>query len=326
MSLSDLAVAYAEVKPKYELLGEQVTARLRSRLASSSVKNHSVTTRTKDVESFLKKQVRKSYADPMAEITDKVGVRVVVPRLVDVPITEDLVADEFHIIERENKSETLADDQLGYLGVHFLIESDDTFQDSDLTLAGLVCEIQIHTQAQNAWATVSHPYVYKARRTGAAAGVRRRVNRLVALVELFDQEVEAARRELMNDDSAPEVAMLDAIEPLFVRLAGTEFDEELSLTILNVLSETYDTVEIQNFNALIETFAAEKATYFADRVARQRVGSAAVDPLISQPEALVVLERLENARMKLRATWDLHLPPELLTRLSESLGRPLQPA
>jgi hypothetical protein len=44
---------------------------------------------------------------------------------------------------------------------------------------------------------------------------------------------------------------------------------------------------------------------------------------LHQPEALAILERLERKKERLRAVWDAKLPAQLLTTLSEELGRPV---
>lgn len=325
MNGTQLEEAFRQVRPLYEALGLAVERALTPAIKSAGINDAVITSRPKGVDEFLKKTVRKTYADPMAEITDKVGVRVVVSLLAHVPLIEAVITSQFTVIERLDKSEELGDDQLGYLGLHFLIVADAGLNTDDFDMDGHICEIQVHTRSQNAWASVSHPLTYKAGGVGPSSSVRRRINRLVALVELFDQEVDAARSQVMHDQDVPEVAMLDALDRPFTVLIGRSYDAALSLHILHVLREAFSEEELARFPALIADFAAEHGQYFADRVNHELEGTS-VDPLLTQPEALVVLERLEHARAKLRATWDSHLEPILLTRLSESLGRPLQPA
>lgn len=83
--------------------------------------------------------------------------------------------------------------ELGYLGLHFLIlpRTQDLASD-EFFLEERICELQVHTIAQSAWAMNDHSAFYKA---GGAANprLRRRMNRLIALVELFDDEMRAVR-------------------------------------------------------------------------------------------------------------------------------------
>src|SRR5258708_7232114 len=105
-------------RPMYEALGFFVQDRLeRETRRRGLLCEHSA--RAKDVDSLLKKALRKRYDLPYAAIHDKAGVRVVVTYADDVTVVDNIVQDHFHIHVRENKTLGLPPNQLGYLGVHF---------------------------------------------------------------------------------------------------------------------------------------------------------------------------------------------------------------
>jgi ppGpp synthetase/RelA/SpoT-type nucleotidyltranferase len=319
--MDELREAYQREFRRYERLGEWVSELIKPALKEAHVYVPFVEARPKDVPGFLKKAFRKGYDDPMAEITDKSGVRVVVALKSDVAVVERIIDALFQVEERIDKEAELAPDTLGYLGVHFLVRPKaHTLQRDDLDLDGLICEIQIHTRAQNAWATVSHPLLYKPAGQAPPPPIARRVNRLVALVELFDNEVAEARRSVMAEPGYRQGAMLQPLEKEYFQFARADYDEDLSMNVLAVVAGAYTSDELERFPALIADFVQQNREYIAHIYANASPESAY--PLLFQPEALAVLERLQNAKAMLRAVWDETLPSRALDRLSEELGRP----
>lgn len=317
--LAELRAAYRSEFGRYERLARWVEDRLLAALVSTEVMQPEVKGRAKDVPSFLKKALRPEYTDPLRQITDKAGVRVLLCLVDEVALVEDLIHASFEVLEHQNKADQLEPDRLGYLGVHFLVtpRGDDLTSD-DLDLEGAICEIQIHTRAQNAWSSVNHRLVYKPGKDPAPA-VKRRINRLVALVELFDAEVAAAREAVLNDSDYRQSAMLQTLEREFMHIARRDFDPRLSLLVLDALKDAYREDELASFDALITDFMRSRRSYLT-RILDET--DPEISPMLFQPEAIAVLERLEHAKERLRAAWDGSLPPRLLDSLSEELGRP----
>lgn len=316
-----LRVEYQREYGRYGRLGQWVAALIKPALNDAAVYVPFVEDRPKDVPAFLKKAFRKGYEDPMTEITDKSGVRVVVSLKSDVKKVEGIIDDLFIIEEHSNKEEELAPDTLGYLGIHFLVRPKaHHLQRDDMDLEGLICEIQIQTRAQNAWATVSHPLLYKPAGQNPPASIARRINRLVALVELFDNEVAEARRSVMAEPGYRQGAMLQPLEKEFLQFARADFDEDLSMAVLDVVAQAYTAEELDHFPALIADFVQQNREYIASVFANASREES--DPLLFQPEVLAILERLWNRKALLRAAWDDRFPSVMLDRLSEALGRP----
>jgi hypothetical protein len=152
-----------------------------------------------------------------------------------------------------------------------------------------------------------------------AIKVRRRIMRLVALVELFDSEIAEARRSIMNDPDYRQSSMLLTLERPFFQLARHDYDPDLSLMVLDAIQHAYDDTELDDFAGTIERFLDEHGEHLEAVLANTQPE---ISPLLFQPEAIAILERLENAKARLRAAWDAQLHPKLLDDLSAELGRP----
>jgi putative GTP pyrophosphokinase len=121
-----------------------------------------VSARTKRLESFLEKTLRKSYADPFAETTDFAGVRVTCFYRDDLRKIENLIYDEFPDANKVEDVLVNNIDRFGYSASHYLVQLDDaTCGRGGNDVKGKTCEIQIRTLLQDAWAMFSHHLLYK---------------------------------------------------------------------------------------------------------------------------------------------------------------------
>ena len=80
----DTIRAFLDRRPDYEQLSTEIAYILKKRLAAHEIETSSVLWRAKTLNSFLEKLIRKTYVDPMAEITDLGGVRIVCLYISDV--------------------------------------------------------------------------------------------------------------------------------------------------------------------------------------------------------------------------------------------------
>jgi ppGpp synthetase/RelA/SpoT-type nucleotidyltranferase/ActR/RegA family two-component response regulator len=170
-------------------------------LDDQGIKYHAVQKRTKDLRSFRKKLVQKGgkYKDPVQEMTDLSGIRIVgyyirdVQRIADV-IRKELQIDELNSID---KAAELPVTGFGYRSVHLIASLDDR----RLALPewrrfmNLRCEIQVRTVLEHVWAAVSHELQYK-REDEVLPIFKRRLARLSGLLELSDEEFGDLRREM----------------------------------------------------------------------------------------------------------------------------------
>jgi len=205
---------FKAVSPRYDRLGTVLVGLMKAHVKPLSPMAV-IEGRTKKVASFAGKILRKSYGDPLLEMTDLYGLRVItqinseveaVCRFIrkamiapDGTITrgasEVTGARKLFVIDEKNsedKLERLNRGEFGYRSVHFVVsldrrafpaDADPDFQPE--ALGALKLEIQVRTQLQHAWADISHDRLYKGAFKPPPRFVRESA-RLAALLEDAD--------------------------------------------------------------------------------------------------------------------------------------------
>ena len=187
--------AFLNLYPQYEQLGSEIAYILSKRLKEMGIEHAAITCRAKTLKSFINKLEEKKYSDPLTEITDFAGVRVVYLYKADRPQIERVIEAEFEVLEKIDKVEQRAEDQFGYGALHYLVHlgrksSGARYDD----LQGLVCEVQVRTVLQDAWAIIDHHLVYK-RRAGVPKPLRRKLSALAGMFETADDQFDVIRQE-----------------------------------------------------------------------------------------------------------------------------------
>ncbi|MGB9121805.1 MAG: hypothetical protein WCE73_14380, partial [Candidatus Angelobacter sp.] len=161
---------------------------------------HSVTSRVKERIKLEEKIQRenKEYRS-LDAITDVVGVRIITHFEDEVDKVGTVIEREFSI-DRDNsidKRKILDPDRFGYLSLHYIskIRGDRCRLIEYRQFEGLICEIQIRSILQHAWAEIEHDLGYKAKSV-VPAPVKRRFSRLAGLLELADSEFSRLRDDL----------------------------------------------------------------------------------------------------------------------------------
>lgn len=152
---------------------DQIQDYLERLLREAPVSAHSVDARAKSIASFRDKCVRKSYKDPMSDVTDTVAVRIITYSVTDRERAEELIRDRFQIKPGEDRNPGAGrdHDRRGYDCQHFVITDERPDADSGWLIAGGELsryfetfgglEIQIRTVAAHAWAEFEHSRRYK---------------------------------------------------------------------------------------------------------------------------------------------------------------------
>ncbi|PLX88444.1 MAG: (p)ppGpp synthetase, partial [Desulfuromonas sp.] len=94
-------------------------------------------------------------------ITDLLGLRIICPFLEDLDPIEALLKEHFDIVESQRKGAQNSFREFGYDSMHMLIKLKDWESSASIPHAGAVCEVQLRTILQDAWAEVEHELVYK---------------------------------------------------------------------------------------------------------------------------------------------------------------------
>lgn len=192
---TELIKDFIDRRADYEKLGAEVAYILNRELTKKSIEFSNIVSRAKTLNSFLEKIQRKSYRDPLVEITDLAGVRIVCLYNDDLLKVEESIAEHFEIIEKIDKLTNKRNDQFGYGAIHFVVRlgknsSGARYDD----LKNLVCEIQTRTVLQDAWAIIDHHLVYK-KESNIPSILRSRLNLLAENFRNADEEFKNIRAE-----------------------------------------------------------------------------------------------------------------------------------
>jgi len=163
-----------------------------------------VQARAKTIASFAEKIQRpgKSYRDPITELTDLCGARVIAHTLSEVAAVCRFVEERFQVYwdASGDKSELLGASEFGYLSRHYIVsfrpgEFPADVVPEDLANLGLKAEIQVRTILQHAWADTGHELSYK-NSFKLPRRWQREFARLAAVLEEADRGFEEIARGL----------------------------------------------------------------------------------------------------------------------------------
>src|SRR5207237_2679158 len=100
--------------------------------------------------------------DPLNEIHDTVGIRVVCLFLSDIARVGALIRERFSVLVEDNRIEGTDVSSFGYMSLHFDVTMKQEHKGPRYdSISGLPFEIQVRTIAMDAWANVSHHLDYK---------------------------------------------------------------------------------------------------------------------------------------------------------------------
>jgi putative GTP pyrophosphokinase len=213
--LTEAAVAqYRSLRSAYEQLAEVARRILSDTLDVTEIRIHSIEARAKSLESFGVKAAKPSesdptlprYPNPLKQITDLAGIRVItfLPRTVEQVCHQ--IEQEFTVLERTDKAAELMDEgKFGYQSIHFLVEMHpDRVRLSEYRRhRGLAFEIQVRTILQHAWAEMEHDIQYKSAAVIPVA-IRRKFVALAGLLEIADRNFKHCKTRMRLYASMPE--------------------------------------------------------------------------------------------------------------------------
>ncbi|RKQ90432.1 ppGpp synthetase/RelA/SpoT-type nucleotidyltransferase [Solirubrobacter pauli] len=183
-SETDWSAEYARRLQTFDALRVAIHDRLAACLDREAIALSQIESRTKTVRSFAEKITSKGkYADPLEEITDLAGLRVIVYYPDDVRAVGAVIDREL-TVDWTNSNRSGHDDppdRFGYRSDHYIVSLPESER-----FAGLRAEIQVRTVMQHAWAAVDHEIRYKA--ADLPRDLSRRLFRLSALLELADEQ------------------------------------------------------------------------------------------------------------------------------------------
>lgn len=171
--------------------------------------------RVKSFNSYYKKVLRlkpkeASENKSLVCLTDMIGIRVICAFLEDLNLAVQQIREHFEIVEVENKGAEKKFSEFGYESIHVLIKIPndclppdfEQFKDLPELPEDAVCEIQIRTILQDAWAEVEHELIYKQEFTPMDIPLRRKLASLNASLSLADitfQEIRDYQNKLQRE-------------------------------------------------------------------------------------------------------------------------------
>jgi len=190
---------YDKNKDLYERCAKTKMDIITQILESKNIPYHSITYRVKDRESYRNKCENDKYTDPVKEIMDLSGIRIIAYTNNDVHKICEIIEEEF-IIDEENsmdKHDIMSENQVGYLSVHFIAKLKESrtnlieYKDYE----EIRSEIQVRTLLQHAWAEIEHDRNYKF--SGVLPkNIRRKFYLLSGVLELVDNEFDSLSKEI----------------------------------------------------------------------------------------------------------------------------------
>ena len=209
---------YAVLQPTLRLVAEEFVQLTTSILDDAGINYLSVNGRAKSVSSFAAKAARSTdglptFSDPLSDITDQVGVRVITYVHSDVDAVADLLADQMLVHDdRDMGRETASEGRFGYASRHLLVAVDQArgSQPTSAVLHGQLVQVQIRTVLQHAWAEFEHDIRYKGTIPDEhVSEFDRRFTLAAGLLELADREFSMIRDRLRAGTTGPEPEAAD---------------------------------------------------------------------------------------------------------------------
>ena len=165
--MNDLEAAY---KKRYEDYLLPLAVKLEGLLKEYFIEEQRidrVVSRAKSVESFINKALREvdgkqAYSDPLNQIQDQVGARIVTYYLDDVPKVTKIILRYFRPVE-ERLIVPDSECEFGYFGKHFVLFVPNGLLNVSASKETYprFFEVQIKTLFQHAWGEANHDLGYK---------------------------------------------------------------------------------------------------------------------------------------------------------------------
>ncbi|BBX90462.1 DUF429 domain-containing protein [Mycolicibacterium boenickei] len=272
---STAVAEYAARRPDLVAATEQYLKLVTGLLDEAGINYLSITARTKSVDSFAAKANRRAadgtpmYSDPLVEITDQVGLRVITYLRADVDAVANLLAEEMRLLDDQDMGlQTARQGRWGYASRHLLfgVEGEQ-----------YPASIQVRTVLQHAWAEFEHDVRYKGsvpaehvseldRRFTLAAGLLELADREFTeirerLRQTMTEEQEVKFAEAASDARIPSSVLATYLGNRFADAGWSRTDHyswisglllELGITSLDALKGVLDSVDTDEINRLMD--------------------------------------------------------------------------
>lgn len=298
----DLAAAWRTLRDEQEPLEHAraaLDALLTQAFAFRSPDAH-ISVRLKTPRSYLNKLTTpKKAVGAWPYVDDLLGGRVSFNSTGEVEKATSLIraSEGLRRVRVEKKKGKPTD--LYYPGTHIIAE----LVGADYsTSAPVRCEIQLRTKAQDAWSSVSHKLAYKAG-IPITARTQRKIWRLVAVMEVFDEDVDQLLKQRNRNKAAQLVDAFEVASEMFSSITGQPTESPARLDLIETMLPAYSENERTDLARLVATFGGSHTEALRAAYASFDPADAAFDPyqdwLALQPESVLVLERAFSRPVKI---------------------------
>ena len=188
-----------QYKKDYKLycgLGENLTYAITKFLDDKNISYHTVSHRIKEFDSYSEKIDRKKYDNPVEQIEDFCGIRVICFYHSDLERIEKVILEEFDVLESIDKTANIEPDRFGYRSNHYIVKIKKEWASAPnyRGLENYKAEIQVRTILMHAWADIEHKLSYK-KQEQIPTEFRRKLYQLSALLEIADSQFQNLKNE-----------------------------------------------------------------------------------------------------------------------------------
>lgn len=201
---NQLRIQYEEYRAIFLLILTEIEAKLKDILILPSSPTYK--TRIKTFNSYYRKVMRvrplQTENSGIPVLTDILGIRVIATFLEDLTSIEKQITEHFDVEEIEHKGAERTFKEFGYESTHILIKIDAAILEKYALPADMVCEIQVRTILQDAWAEVEHELVYRAEFSPFDLPLKRKLasmNACLSLADIIFQEIRAYQTKLNKE-------------------------------------------------------------------------------------------------------------------------------
>ena len=213
LSKKALRETYEDYSGYFEKIIQNVIKILQTKVKLMSQPTYK--SRVKSFESYYRKVLRLKQnemvdTNSLIYLTDMMGIRMICAFLEDINLAVEQLKEIFEVKEVEIKGAEKKFSEFGYESVHVLIripekcmpKFEGKFKNLKKVSDEIVCEIQIRTILQDAWAEVEHELIYKTEFNPFDIPLRRKLASLNASLTLADitlQEIRDYQNKLQGE-------------------------------------------------------------------------------------------------------------------------------
>lgn len=240
---------YENYVPFLEKIMRNIKAKLKANLKLSSQPTYKE--RIKSFNSYYKKLLRlkpqeAANASSLVCLTDMMGIRIICTFIEDVTDVTNQIKKLFNVKEVEIKGSNQSFKEFGYESIHVLIDvpedcfpKEDFFDESGNKLVlpkEAVCEIQIRTILQDAWAEVEHELIYKTEFTPFDMPLKRKLasmNASLSLADIIFQEIRDYQKNLQLEMNERHKTFYEKADEFIGETAITPVKENTKIERIN---------------------------------------------------------------------------------------------